>query len=70
MNLIIEREIADRAAIENGGQSVTFRQMLEEDIAKITPLYIEYRSNTGDNWTPEPVLGGSGRCSARPTPTA
>lgn len=70
MNLIIEREIADRAAMENGGQSVTFRQMQEEDIAKIVPLYIEYRNSTGDNWTPEPVLGGSGRCLARPTPTA
>lgn len=41
--------------MENGGQSMTFRQMQNEDIAKVAPLYIEYWNSTGDKWTPEPV---------------
>ena len=35
--------------------NITYRQMQKEDIAKITPLFIEYWNGTGDEWTPELV---------------
>lgn len=35
--------------------SITLRQMQKEDIAKVTPLFIEYWNGTGDEWTPELV---------------
>ena len=35
--------------------NITYRQMQKEDIAKITPLFIEYWNETGDEWTPELV---------------
>ncbi len=36
--------------------SITYRQMQKEDIAKVTPLFIEYWNGTGDEWTPELVF--------------
>ncbi|MBQ3227699.1 MAG: hypothetical protein IJB43_03840, partial [Clostridia bacterium] len=36
--------------------NITYRQMQKEDIAKITPLFIEYWNGTGDEWTPELVF--------------
>ncbi len=45
--------------------NITYRQMTKEDIAKVTPLFMEYWNSTGDEWTPElvyrrvwQVLGG------------
>ena len=35
--------------------TITYRQMQKEDIAKVTPLFIEYWNGTGDEWTPELV---------------
>lgn len=35
--------------------SITYRQMQKEDIAKVTPLFIDYWNGTGDEWTPELV---------------
>ena len=35
--------------------NITYRQMQKEDIAKVTPLFIEYWNGTGDEWTPELV---------------
>ncbi len=35
--------------------NITYRQMQKEDIAKVTPLFIEYWNGTGDDWTPELV---------------
>lgn len=35
--------------------NITYRQMQKEDIAKVTPLFIEYWNGTGDAWTPELV---------------
>ena len=35
--------------------NITYRQMHKEDIAKVTPLFIEYWNGTGDEWTPEHV---------------
>lgn len=32
--------------------NITCRQMQKEDIAKVTPLFIEYWNGTGDEWTP------------------
>ena len=32
--------------------NITYRQMQKEDIAKVTPLFIEYWNGTGDEWTP------------------
>lgn len=31
---------------------LTYRQMQPDDIAKVTPLYMEYWNGTGDAWTP------------------
>lgn len=36
--------------------NLTYRKMEKGDIAKITPLYIEYWNGTGDKWTPELVF--------------
>lgn len=35
--------------------NITYRQMYEEDITKVIPLFIEYWNGTGDEWTPELV---------------
>lgn len=35
--------------------NITCRQMQKEDIAKVTPLFIEYWNGTGDEWTPKLV---------------
>lgn len=35
--------------------NITYRQMQKEDIARVTPLFIEYWNGTGDEWTPELV---------------
>ena len=35
--------------------NITYRQMKKEDIAKVTPLFIEYWNGTGDEWTPKLV---------------
>ena len=43
-----------RACGENR-MNITYRQMQEEDIAKVIPLFIEYWNGTGDEWTPELV---------------
>ena len=32
--------------------NITYRQMQKEDIAKVTPLFIEYWNGTGDEWIP------------------
>lgn len=29
---------------------ITYREMIKEDISKVTPLYKEYWNSTGDNW--------------------
>ena len=33
----------------------TYRIMTEADIARVTPMYIEYYNSLGDNWIPETV---------------
>ena len=33
--------------------NITYRQMDEEDIIRVTKLYTEYWNGTGDNWTDE-----------------
>lgn len=35
--------------------NITYRQMQEEDIQKVIPLFMEYWNATGDKWTPELV---------------
>ncbi len=35
--------------------SITYRQMEKQDIARVTPLFMEYWNGTGDEWTPELV---------------
>lgn len=34
---------------------ITYRKMQQEDIAKVTPLFMKYWNGTGDEWTPELV---------------
>lgn len=34
---------------------LTYRQMQKDDIARLTPLFLEYWNGTGDQWTPELV---------------
>lgn len=36
--------------------NLTYRKMEKGDIAKITPLFMEYWNGTGDKWTPELVF--------------